>query len=208
MPSNTHLLVLPKNHSVRQLDAVDGPNGVPESETEFQRLVCYAMGVPCHLVMQSYSVSTSSSASANTADAGVHGAQMLRNTCTRVANSTCELLQEVYEQSYGGADAAGHSAQEGGKPLHSAKSKRVVFNISCSAVLSVGDIAELHFRQMVHDEAVSEMLSSAIGYPLDKRAQRLPWNRTVQKPTSTEAGATAQPEGMSRISSCPAYAVA
>eukprot|EP00961_Rhodomonas_salina_P217920 2944639-Rhodomonas_salina.3 len=101
LPANTHLFVLPKNHSIRPLDTVEAPNGMPDSELEFQRSICYAMGIPCSLVMQAYQVGRSGASSGSANESTVQSMQMLRNTCTRVATALEDLLGQVYELSYG-----------------------------------------------------------------------------------------------------------
>jgi hypothetical protein len=53
-PENTHLFVLPKNHSTRSVDTVEGPNGMQDNEMEFQRAICFCMGIPCNLIIQQY----------------------------------------------------------------------------------------------------------------------------------------------------------
>jgi hypothetical protein len=65
---------------------------------------------------------------------------------------------------------------------------RVVFTTSCTPVLALSDIVELHFRELIPDAAINEMLITTIGYPLNEKSQRLPWNRTVQEPTKPEVG--------------------
>eukprot|EP00961_Rhodomonas_salina_P046503 624053-Rhodomonas_salina.1 len=113
LPANTHIFVLPKNHTTRPMDRVERPDGVPESELDFQRMVCYAFGVPCNLVMQSYAVSATSSTSGTTNDSNTYAMEMLKSTCIRVARHLCDLLQQAYVKSYetprsgdAGADSA------------------------------------------------------------------------------------------------------
>eukprot|EP00961_Rhodomonas_salina_P122676 1652420-Rhodomonas_salina.2 len=187
LPSNTHIFVLPKNHSVRGLDRVDTPQGMPESELEFQREVCYAMGVPVSLVMQLFQVGPSGTATGTTNDAATHSTQMLRNTCTLVAESLCELLTDVYDVAYRTDDpeqnGAAGSSEAGSKKK---RSEDVTFEINCTPVLSIFDIVELHFREFVEDDAIDSMLMSCVGYPLNRKAERLPWNKTVQPPAKTE----------------------
>jgi hypothetical protein len=62
------------------------------------------------------------------------------------------------------------------------RQKDVRFSINCTPVLELADIAELHFRKFVSDAAVNEMLLATVGFPLEKNAERLPWNRTVDPP--------------------------
>ena len=68
---------------------------------------------------------------------------------------------------------------------------RVVFATSCTPLLALSDIVELHFRELIPDDAINEMMLSTLGYALNPGAQRLPWNRTVQEPTKPE---TAKPK--------------
>lgn len=186
LPKNTHLFALPKNHSIRGMDPVQYPNSMPEAEIDYQRAVCYCMGVPCNLVMQFYQAGTSSTQSGTTNDATSHSTQMLQNTCTHVASSLCKLLQEVYEKSFM-LDDTETSEPTLQNSANAAKKKRgVVFHINCTPTMTLADITELHFRQLVKDEAINEMLLSSIGFPLNQSANRLPWNKTVQEPTPPE----------------------
>jgi hypothetical protein len=194
LPSNTHLFVLPKNHSARNMDSVETPIGVPETEMDYQRSVCYAMGVPCNLVLQFMQTGRSSTSTGTTNDTTSHSTQMLRSTCTRVASSLCDLLKEVYTTSYpmsdddndnDNGDSDDENENRGGRKSAAKPDQRkeLTFHINCTATMELGDIVELHFRKLVKDEAINEMLLASIGFPLDKTASRLPWNKTVQEPT-------------------------
>eukprot|EP00961_Rhodomonas_salina_P106449 1433625-Rhodomonas_salina.3 len=176
LPEATRVLVLPKNHSIRSVDSVEAPNGMPDAEMEFQRSVCYALGVPCALVIQQHESGTTSSKSAgDSTTSSMHSVQMLRNTCTRVAERLCVLLKLVYGKSF--------DAVDGDADAQTSKTVRgVELHISCTPLMELGDIVELHFRKFVEDAAVDEMLQSSIGFSLSKTAERLPWNKTVQEP--------------------------
>eukprot|EP00961_Rhodomonas_salina_P174713 2356614-Rhodomonas_salina.7 len=197
MPSNTHLFVLPKNHSARAMDIVEIPQGVPEAEIDFQRAVCYALGVPCSLVMQHLNVTSSGSSSTAATDDGLVNTQMLRTTCTRIAQYLEVLLQEVYSVAYLQEKASSDdTAEKNSEQYHvnsnanrsdaKLKTTDLDFTINCGTVLSLGEIIELHFRKFVDDETVNEMLINTFGVTLNKSAERLPWNKTVQEPQTKE----------------------
>eukprot|EP00961_Rhodomonas_salina_P305260 3941918-Rhodomonas_salina.4 len=181
-PSGSHTFVVPKNHSVRSLDTVEQPNGMPEAEMEFQRSVCYSVGVPCNLVIQNYTTSQNSSSSSGTSELTTQSTQMLQHTCTNVAKHVGALLNEVYNVSFVNDT---DTAQQNGKQ------KQMVFEINCSPVMDLGDIVELHFRHLVDDKVISEMLLNTIGFPLNYiGSKRLPWNKTVQEPQKPEKKAS------------------
>eukprot|EP00961_Rhodomonas_salina_P053231 713997-Rhodomonas_salina.1 len=133
--------------------------------------------------MQSYAVSATSSTSGTTNDSNTYAMEMLKNTCTRVARHLCDLLQQAYVKSY---DESPHprdgAVEDQGQPKHThtnkGKQSAPVFHISCNPVLPLADIVELHFRQIIDDNGISEMLLQSVGFPLDKDAVRLPWNKT------------------------------
>eukprot|EP00961_Rhodomonas_salina_P064143 862360-Rhodomonas_salina.7 len=191
MPSNTHLFVLPKNHSARAMETVETPQGVPEAEIDFQRAVCYALGVPCSLVMQHVNVTTSGSSSTGANDNGLVNTQMLRTTCTRIAQYLEVLLQDVYSVAYlqervGGADTEEKKSEHAPRSETKMKTTDLDFTINCGTVFSLGEIIELHFRKFVDDETVNEMLLNTFGVALNKSAERLPWNKTVQEPQTKD----------------------
>ena len=103
LPPSKHVFVLPKNHSARTLDTVEAPIGMPDAELEFQRAVCYAMGVPCSLVMQAYQVGRTGASSGSANESTVQSMQMFRSTCTRVAKALEDLLCCVYKRCYSAA---------------------------------------------------------------------------------------------------------
>lgn len=171
VPINAHIITLPKNHRFRNLDPVATDNGaVTQLEIEFQRSVCHATGVSPSMVMQQYSLWGDG---ANTGGGATgSGQQLLQSTCKRVATALCELLREVYDVAYGSGDDGPESGA----------GNEIQFAINTRPQMPIGEIVEMHFRQLVDDESVNYMLRSSIGFGLSKGAERLPWNRTVQKP--------------------------
>lgn len=164
LPYSTKVFVPPKNHSVRNLDPVDPPSALPEMELEFQRGVCYAFGVPCNMVVQHYTLSTHSSSSGSSNEYSSYNMLSFQNTCKHIAKHLCLLLRACYHKIYDSIARRDHKK----------KREEVTFFINCTPILDLERIYDLHYRQFVDDEVINDMLMATLGYPMNKKAKRLP----------------------------------